>query len=68
MSTHNIPYQCKKRKKTPKLIQNTIMSAAMGFYYAPEGTSGGILKSHRPSVSPSVSPFVHNKSCLSDSS
>ena len=23
-------------------------------FYAPEGTSGGILKSHRPSVRPSV--------------
>ena len=46
--------------------------------YAPEGTSGGILKSHRlsvrpsvrlsvrPSVRPSVSPSVRYKSCLSD--
>ena len=32
------------------------------FYYAPKGTSGGILKSHRPSVCPSV----RYKSCLSD--
>ena len=31
-------------------------------FYAPEETSGGILKSHRPSVSPSV----RYKSCLSD--
>ena len=33
-------------------------------FYAPEGTSGGILKSHRPSFGPSV----RYKSCLSDSS
>ena len=26
-------------------------------YYAPEGTSGGILKSHRPSVRQSVRPL-----------
>ena len=32
------------------------------FFYAPEGTLGGILKSHRPSVSPSV----RYKSCLSN--
>ena len=31
-------------------------------FYAPEGTSGGILKSHRQSISPSV----RYKSCLSD--
>ena len=45
-------------------------------FYAPEGTSGGILKSHRPSVCPSVRLSVHPsvsssvryKSCLSDSS
>ena len=35
-------------------------------FYAPEGTSGGILKSHRPSVCPSVRPYVSYKSCLSD--
>ena len=28
------------------------------FFYAPEGTSGGILKSHRPSVRPSVTNRV----------
>ena len=27
----------------------------VAFYYAPEGTSGGILKSHRPSVTNRVS-------------
>ena len=32
--------------------------------YVPEGTSGGLLKSHRPSVRPSV----RYKSYLSDSS
>ena len=32
------------------------------FIMPPEGTSGGILKSHRPSVCPSV----RYKSCLSD--
>ena len=30
---------------------------------APEGTSGGILKSHRPSIRPSVRPSVTN--CVS---
>ena len=35
-------------------------------FYAPEGTSGGILKSLRPSVRLSVSPSVRYKSCLSD--
>ena len=34
----------------------------------PKGTLGGILKAHRPSVHPSVSPFVRYKSCLSDNS
>ena len=33
-------------------------------FYAPEGTSGGILKSHRPSVSPPL----RYKSCLSNCS
>ena len=31
------------------------------FFYAPEGTSGGILKSHRPSVRPSVRLSVTNR-------
>ena len=30
-------------------------------FYAPEGTSGGILKSHCLSVSQSVRPFVTNR-------
>ena len=29
------------------------------FFYAPEGTSGGILKSHRPSVTNRVSAISH---------
>ena len=47
---YNVPTKC---------CSNTKLSF---FFYAPEGTSGGILKSHRPSVSPSV----RYKSCLSD--
>ena len=35
----------------------------MGSFYAPEGTSGGILKSHRLSVRTSVHPSVTN--CVS---
>ena len=31
------------------------------FFYAPEGTSGGILKSHHPSVRQSVRPSVTNR-------
>ena len=42
----------------------------LDIFYAPKGTSGGILKSHRPSVSPSVSLSVslsvRYKSYLSD--
>ena len=30
----------------------------MSFFYAPEGTSGGILKLNRPSVRPSVTNRV----------
>ena len=33
MSTHNIPYQYEKGK-TPEIVPNTIMSAAMGFSFA----------------------------------
>ena len=39
---------------------------AFDYFYAPEGTSGGILKSHRPSICPSVSPSIRYKSYLSD--
>ena len=31
MSTHNIPYQYRKRK-SPDIIPNTIMSSAIGFF------------------------------------
>ena len=31
------------------------------YFYAPEGTSGSILKSHRPSNCPSVCPSVTNR-------
>ena len=34
------------------------VSIASFFFYAPKGTSGGILKSNRPSVCPSVRPSV----------
>ena len=33
MSTHNIPYQYKKKRKSPKIIPNTIMVSAMGFCF-----------------------------------
>ena len=37
MSTHNIPYQY--IKKTPEIILNTIMHAAMGFFVRDSRTS-----------------------------
>ena len=36
----------------------TMCLVANYYFYAPEGTSGGILKSHRPSVRPSVTNRV----------
>ena len=44
------------RQMVLKLANKTVLKS----FYAPEGTSGGILKSHRQSV--------HYKLCLSDSS
>ena len=42
MSTNNVPYQYKKRK-SPKIIPNTIMSGAMGFFLS--GTPEGVRNS-----------------------
>ena len=43
------------------LVDVTIIKHISVFFYAPEGTSGGILKSHHLSVRPSVSPSVTNR-------
>ena len=45
-------------KRDLKLAQD---SGLLMFFYAPQGTPGGILKSHRPSVRPSVRPSGTNR-------
>ena len=32
MSTHNIPYQYTNDRKSPKIVRNTILYIAMGFF------------------------------------
>ena len=41
-----------------KMAEYFLSIHSLTFCYAPEGTSGGKLKSHRPSVRPSIRPSV----------
>ena len=54
MSNHVTYFNTRNKILTAKLLHFTLRKS----FYAPEGTSGGILKSHRPSVRLSVRPSV----------
>ena len=49
------------KKRTLSNCKIYILLFPLKSFYVPEGTSGGILKSHRPSVRQSVRPSVTNR-------
>ena len=54
MSTHNIPYQYKKRKST-EIFPNTIMPAVMRFFFVRDSTSQELEQVSRGSRIPPAS-------------
>ena len=52
-----VPRKLESATKVNRILQLRNVDVTGSTFYAPEGTSGGILKPHRPSVRQSVRPL-----------